>query len=278
MYQRILTELCMNRFEWKGLPDSGDPRNIERNLFYRALAVYFHDEKTGKDLILEGSPYGQLNYNDQPTHFVIGAIGYQGDILSATGSKPDCVPIWANYMRLPDLDIVMEYSYLLAELHTTIGINSRNARQTKVMQADQNGRFSAANINRMIDEGQSVIPVNAPLGEMFTVLDLGINPLILEQLPLLKTRIWSECMTMLGIDNSNQDKKERLVSDEVQANNGQIEASRRVNLNARQEAAARINDRFGTNISVDYYTEVGPEDQESEEDDASVHDGTMESN
>src|SRR5690606_31619781 len=82
------------------------------------------------------------------------------------------------------------------------------------------------------------------------------NPDHIEKLSIVRARLWNECMGLLGINNSNQDKKERLVSDEVKANDDQVSSSRRVNLNARQDAAEHINSVYGLNISVDYYSEI----------------------
>ena len=57
-------------------------------------------------------------------------------------------------------------------------------------------------------------------------------------------------MTFLGVNNANMDKRERLVDDEVQANNEQVQASEDVFLKARKDACKLINEMFGTNISV----------------------------
>lgn len=57
-------------------------------------------------------------------------------------------------------------------------------------------------------------------------------------------------MTLLGINNGNQDKKERLVADEVSVNNEQVVAARGVALHSRQMAAEEINRRYQLNVSV----------------------------
>jgi hypothetical protein len=67
-----------------------------------------------------------------------------------------------------------------------------------------------------------------------------------------KHNLWNEVMTYLGIGNAKQDKKERLVADEVAANDEQIESSREVMLKARQLACDKINNMFNLSISVDY--------------------------
>lgn len=63
-----------------------------------------------------------------------------------------------------------------------------------------------------------------------------------------KNMVWNEAMTFLGIDNANTDKKERLVENEVTANNGQVEASRYIMLNARRQACKQINEMFAEEL------------------------------
>ena len=57
-------------------------------------------------------------------------------------------------------------------------------------------------------------------------------------------------MTFLGVNNANMDKRERLVTNEVEANNQQVQASEDVMLKARERACKLINKMFGTNIKV----------------------------
>jgi hypothetical protein len=128
----------------------------------------------------------------------------------------------------------------------------------KFVVSNEQQKLSTTNINRAITEGQNGIQVAGPLQdlEFVKVLDLGVNPDNIEKLHILRTRMWNECMGLLGIDNANQDKKERLVSAEVDANSDQTSMHRFVNLNARRMACEQINKVFDDlNVSVDYYTE-----------------------
>lgn len=68
----------------------------------------------------------------------------------------------------------------------------------------------------------------------------------------LKTQIWNEALTYLGISNINIQKKERLITDEVVRNQGGTIASRYSRLKARRQACEEINKMFGLNISVSY--------------------------
>jgi hypothetical protein len=109
---------------------------------------------------------------------------------------------------------------------------------------------------RQIAEGQDVIFGTDALdmGGTVEVLDLGIDPMNLPNLMIARSKLWNECMGLLGINNANQDKKERLVAAEVGANDDQVQASRNVALNARQTAAAQISKLYGITVTVDFKT------------------------
>ena len=85
----------------------------------------------------------------------------------------------------------------------------------------------------------------------FTVLKTDA-PYVADKLYQLKTQIWNEALTYLGISNINITKKERLITDEVTRNQGGTIASRYSRLQARREACKKINEMFGLDIWCDY--------------------------
>jgi hypothetical protein len=265
MYERILGELAMNRFQWTGFPDYVDLRFIELTLHQYGLVVVFKDTGTtirpGTDRIfaLRGTPTGQRTITDNPVSFTLTGPGMNQRFQGVQLSSRLCVPIWSNYFRQTDWDIISIYSRKLAKIDRTIDINMDSARRTKVLVYDENTRLTAENLNRQINEGQPTVRVKYDIGSMMQALDLGVEPKSLETLSVLRARIWSEAMGLLGINNANQDKKERLVESEVDANVDQVENMRRVNLNARQYACMQMQKMFPEelgNVSVDYFTTI----------------------
>lgn len=270
MYYRILVELCVNRFKWEGLPRDIDVRFMELTLFNHGLSVFFKDPEYNRFMALQGASSGQVNMQGNPTMFTVVGPNYRGRRLRAVDhviydkasddfvtKGVECVPIWSNYLRVPDLDIVLIYASKFAELDRTIEINSKNARRSKVIVVDENSNLSLTNIVRQLDEGSPLIKIGRQMmdGEL-SALDLGVHPDSIEKLHILKQRLWNECMTYLGIKNANQDKKERLVADEVDANAEQVESTRAVNLNARRHAAEQMNELYGLNVHVAYHTDA----------------------
>lgn len=253
MYMRVLTELSVNRFKWYGLPESVDPRFLELTLFYRCLSVFYYEPETGEYAALQASPVGGFNYMDNPKQFRT----YGNDFPGRTMSNRVCVPIWGNNLRIPDLDIVQVYASDMADIHRTLQINTVNTRHNKVAVSNEDTRLSVRNILRQIQEGQQVVETNMDLDEVVQTIDLGIHPDLNMNTSILKARIWSEALAMMGINGSNQDKKERLVEAEVGANNEQVFAARAVSLNARKRAADEINRKFTElEISVEYNEDI----------------------
>lgn len=280
MYNRIFSELAANRFKWYGMPDTVDVRYMEMSLLYTALSLFYWDTDYNKFMALRATPQGFPNIMDNPTAFTVVGNNhkFKGKVVNANNA----VPIWGNYLRAPDTDIIAIYSHRLAELDYTIEINSLNARRNKVILTSDNTRLSGQNISQQMEEGVNGIQINAtgPLADLEFVkaLDLGINPDSLEKLSILRARIWNEAVGMLGIDNANQDKKERLVATEVDANNDQTSMMRYVNLNSRRMAADSINKRYGIDakpvngrtplterVWVEYNTEVDKQAQQAAE-------------
>jgi hypothetical protein len=245
MYMRHLTELCANRFKWVGMPDSVDERYLELTLFYRGGVIFYFDNDVDKYLVQRAANAGPVNHYDNPTFFTISG---NGGLRNKNLGPKDCVPIWANYMRTPDLDIVMMYASKLARIDRTIDITIENMRMTKIIAVPENMRTSATNYMRQVMEGQSVVfgaqGMDA-LKEMITVHDMGIDPMMLPNLQVAKVKLWNECMGLLGINNANQEKKERLVEAEVSANDDQVSAARSIAMNSRLQACNAINAMYG---------------------------------
>ena len=81
-------------------------------------------------------------------------------------------------------------------------------------------------------------------------------PYVSDRLTILKHQILNEFLSLMGIENSNEDKRERLVSNEVASNYGIVEINRNVYLNARREAVEKINRMFGRSIEVYFNSDV----------------------
>lgn len=258
-YRRKLSELAINRFKWFGLPKTVNPRFLETTLFQNALSVFYFDRDTRVNsfMALAAGVLGVPNMQDDPTAFRV----YRRPLPSMTLTSAQCVPIWANTARVPDIDMVLYYAHRFADWDTTIEVNGQNARQTKIIASDENSRLTMQNLQRQIVQGEPAIYAvdysdGTSLADRVTTLDLGIDLMGLEKLHIVRNRIWAECMQMLGINANSTEKKERVVEDEVSQNDDMVMTNRSIALNERQAAAERINARYGLKVSVEYKQDI----------------------
>ena len=250
-YVRKLTDWSMSRFKWVGMPDTVDVRFIEKVLFFSGQILFYWDKRYERYLAVRSTVRNYPNMYDNPTSWrTISTPGYDGTILESC----EAVPIYANYTRVPELDIVMLYARRLADLDISLEINARNMRMNKFIVADEGQRLSVTNALNQIEQGNPAIFVNRPfdLKESFQTLDLSIHPDLIETLRTEKNQVWNEACTMLGITNTNKEKKERLVADEATGSDGAVLASRNSVIKPRAEACEQINRMFGLAVSVEW--------------------------
>lgn len=253
MYQRHLTELCINRFKWEGFPEEIDGevlRFLELNTFYRGVTLFHKNKTNNKFFLSRAAGTGPINGYDNPTQWT--TLGMGTGFEQQTLSDDECVPIYCNALRTPDTDVVNLFAMKLANLDRTIELNIKNLRYTKIVTVDESQRLTWANLMRQIEQGDPFVLGTSQLNIPGSVqaLDVGGHPETLPKLLEAKSKLWNECMGLLGLNNANMDKKERLVTDEVSANDEQVMASRNIHLKARKAAADKINAMFGLNVYV----------------------------
>lgn len=266
-YNRLL-ELAINMYEWKNLPDTVDERFLELTLFSDGMAVFFQDDGGLGYLCLQCMIGGELDVYRIP----IDRTAYTTNGYQMRLNNQNSVIIFNNYTHTNSMLDVEMYARRLYEIERTIDVNVKAQKTPLVIRATENQRLTLKNMYMQYDGNEPFIFGDKNL-DMDGIKVLKTDaPYVADKLNILKRQIWNEALTYLGIENSNTEKKERLVSDEVTTNLGGVEAQRFCRLNARRQAAKAINEMFGLNISVDFrqetqtvtHTENGNETEETE--------------
>lgn len=259
MYYNRLTELALNMFEWVNLPESVDERFLELSLFSHGMAVYFNDEVMG-NLALNCKIGGDLDVYRIPIRRTAYATnGYQKRL-----TNQDSVIIFNNYTHTNSLLDIEMYATRLYEIERAIDVNVRGQKTPNIVRATESQRLTMLNLYMQYDGNEPFIFGDNNLDmDAIKVLKTDV-PFIADKLNLLKRQIWGEALTYLGIENNSSDKKERLITKEVNSNLGGVEAQRFCKLNARRQAVKKINKMFGTNIEVKFREEPVPEKEKEE--------------
>ena len=239
-------------FEWKNLPSSIDARYLEIALFYDGASIYFNDEVMGNTCL-------SMIYN--------GEFGIYGEPVSRRAfsrynnyqkelSKEESVIIWNNMDRTPTYPIIELFARRLYNIDRSIDVNV-NAQKTPVLvRCNEKQRLTLKNAYKEMDGNSPVIYADKDFDpDSISVLTTGA-PYVSDKLYELKTNIWNEALTYLGIPSANVMKRERMIKDEVLRGLGGTLANRYSRLSERQVAVDKINRMFGTNIEVGIREEI----------------------
>ena len=263
-YLERLTELSISMFNWKNIPDTIDPRFIELKLFENGQVVYFEDEVIG-DLCLDCMISGRLDVYGIP---MLRRAYSPYNNYQKTLKPSNSVIIYNNMLRTNSILAVKMFARRLYNLDRIIDVNA-NAQKTPVMvRASEKQRLAMLNLYKEYDGNAPFIFGDKNL-DMNSLTALKTDaPYVADKIYQLKTEIWNEALTYLGISNINVAKKERMITDEVTRNLGGTIASRYSRLESRRQGAEKINKMFGRNIEVEYREDFQPVDVEREIDEA----------
>lgn len=262
-YFDMLVNIAMSSIEWNGLPEADstkeligvDERFLELTLLTNGSALYFKDEVLG-ELCLPCTIGGKLNVYQIPVIRRAYATNGYNNILNENNS----VIIYNNMTHQNGVVQLEVFAKRLYNLDRIIDVNA-NAQKTPVLiKCDEKERLSLKNLYKEFDGNAPFIFGDKGLNpsSCFTVLKTDA-PYICDRIYELKTHIWNEALTYLGVANTNVTKKERLIKDEVQRGLGGVLANRYSRLSERERACKAINKMFGTNISVRYRDEIEEE-------------------
>lgn len=248
-YYDRLTDIGLNCFKWKNLPEGVDERFLELTLFETGMAIFFFDDAMQKYLGLTTMIGGRLNVYRIPIKRTAYATnGYHNDKLTENNS----VLIFNNRIHTPSKLDVEIFSQRLYNLDRTIDVNVNGQKTPVAILCDENERLTMKNLYMQYEGNQPFIFGGKDLDvKGITAINTGA-PYVADKLYDLKTQYWNEALTYLGVPNISTTKKERMITDEVQKTMGGVFASRLSRLNARKEACEQINKMFGLNVSVEF--------------------------
>lgn len=261
-YYNRLTELSIAMFKWTGVPDTLDIRFLELILFGDGMAVFFKDDDIGY-LALRCMIGGHLNLYQIPDE----RTAYASNGYNMPLNEKNSVIIFNNKLHTNSVLTVENFARRLWNLDRTIDINC-NAQKTPVLiSCDETQRLTLKNVYMQYEGNYPVICGDKNLNpNSLKVLSTGA-PYVADKLYMLKTQIWNEALTYLGISNVNMTKKERLITDEVIRNQGGVIANRNSRLKERQWACEQINRMFGLHMWVEFDDDVVLTDDEDYEKD-----------
>lgn len=245
----LLWNKAISLFEYEGLPESVNRDYLETILMSRGNAVWIKDND-GLLRALYGAAYGFDCYMFPTTTEIANPV--LGDLRGTF--HVDAVWMRNNIYALPIQDKIFEYSMQLAQLDTNLKVNLDNLKTATVFNVENDKQaLQIKDIYKRIVSGEPGIIVSDNLDLLsenkFEVFSNNIQYLGTQFLADRRTII-NDFLTLFGINNISLEKKERLITGEVDSNDQELEINKYYWLKPRQDAIAEVNKIFGTNIKV----------------------------
>ena len=263
-----LRSVAMSAFEWTGLDELGiDSRYVEFCLLNWGMGGFFElREGTGSYAFAQATPMSRLNLYWNPNKVKLmpanGTIGwtrhawYWAERLGKPGAivhKPNAVVLWDNIDRTPILPMLEGFARRLDNIDRKIDININAQATPYIMDVDERQRQDAINLYSQITGNEPMILANRNRSELLQPQILNLEaPFVADKMDDELTKIWYRALTMLGVDNTNTEKRERMIDAEATSNNEDIMLMRRSRLATRRRFCQQVRERFGVDIGVKY--------------------------
>lgn len=237
--------IALNQFKWNNLPTGITETHLERLLYRFGKAIFFKNPK-GSFMCLEAQDGEGMNVYGMPTSY--RAIGYN---FNKKFNVDDCVIIENNKLRLPTQPFIRFYAGKLTEIERTADVNVKACKTPVIFACDDKDVLTFKQIFQKVDGNVPAIFADRGLNiDAISAYDTKVKFLGNELADYKKT-VENELLTFLGQNNPAVDKRERLLTDEVNSNNELIESFFDLQLEARKRACEEINTLFNLSISVE---------------------------
>lgn len=251
-FEARLIDLAIGRFNIKNLPKEIYEPYVIRNLILRNEVLFFKDDIADEYVCYEFTQDGaKLSKYMQPlerrVQFPNGATYHLTD--------KDSVIIKGSLSGTHILPIIKQYARKLYVISRTIDINVHSMRTPTIILCDDNERLSFENLFKQYEGFAPVIKGSKDLDlSNITALNLNTSP-VFNDLYQLQQNIWNEYLCFIGVSAVNTQKKERLISSEVENSLGGNYVERNNFCSAIKRGLTEVNEMFGLDLRLMFCNE-----------------------
>lgn len=251
-----LLNICISMFDYENLPPMLPQREIELNLILTNHCVVFQDSKN--QLITASTNIFGFDVYYNPTDAMYANPNLRYKKLSI---GQNCEIIYNNNLKdnvnfIPSdgslKSFIYRYSRMLADVESTINIYTVNSRLTSYPVASNDKvANSIKSFFKKVKSGKNAVISDDAIIQEFRNVDInrtslkdGINDLL-----IARDKILEQFYRDIGVRMYNP-KKAQVTEDEIEVNNQLLLISKEDMLKEREEGVNRVNDMFGTSITV----------------------------
>lgn len=253
-FQRYLLQQAQSVFKWT-IPDNWDMDYFLNVLYVWGYGAVVKTDKFG--VIFQGCGLRGYDIYYQPTHAIITNPLLTGILEPRIHEECEIIKLQPDHGGIYDL--VSYYGDLMALTAESLGVNLLNSKFSYVFGATN--KAGAESLKKLYDNIASGEPAVFADKQLFgpdgklavnlltqNVAQNYIGDKLLEAIRKIEIEFFSR----IGIPSANTDKKERLITDEVNANNVETYALTSIWMDTLNDCIKRVNNMFDLNISVEF--------------------------
>ena len=261
LYRREMVSLAENVFGFKKLPEFIDVAYLNKTLLKQGSIAFFKDEVLGV-IALPYDVIGSLDIYGRPKTIMVRA--FNGRYFRKL-NEGEFVIMYDNNGRYSIYLDILQMAERIAMNKRTIDINVIQQRTPRIWKTSQDKKKTVEDLINDIDGMQeNVIAYDSLDIEDMNVV-LAPAPYVADKIDAHLDKEWAEFYRLIGIANLTEQKKERLIRDEMSASLGGTIASRFSRFEPRKHAIDLINKKWGLDIEVSYYDGEPTTEKEVEE-------------
>ena len=249
-WRKVLYNKIINMFNWTGF--DFPQKEIELITLSRGFSAIV--KQHGKIFVTDGSIFGVTEYIDEATHFTFTNPKLGSGIREI---NKDCVIINNTSLRMDMIQFIERYACMLAHADLSLQAVLINSRTSGVLTAPNTQVKNSITTwyNSLVDGYTMAIVDEQSLESLVNAEGLRN---ISTQYPAstdikdfveVQANIIKQFFNEIGIRVSTE-KRERLITDEVNSDESMLIFNIDDMLKQRQDACKKINEIFGLNVSV----------------------------
>lgn len=253
-FRRYLFQKAISVFKWD-LPETWNRDYFLYVLYAWGYIGIVETDKYGV-ICQAGVPYGYDIYY-QPTNLIITNPLLKGSLQPRIGRECTVFKLQPDWGGINDL--VNYYADMMALCAETASVNLLNSHLSFVFPAKD--KTEAETYKKLFDRvsgGEPCVVIDKQLfkedgSQTWSAFQQNIGQnYIVDKILADMRKVEAMFDTDIGIPNANTDKRERLITDEVNANNIETITRCELWLEELKKAAKLTNSMFGTDISVNW--------------------------
>lgn len=255
-YYDKLMKMIYTIFKFDNVPPYWNMPYFKEKLFNRGVLAVV-DTSAGV-LPLECS-YDGINIWGMPVYFNINNV-VLGNLRGKIGEDGELIyfsVVENTYKSM--VQLVDRYASLLANIDGSLNTTLINSRIAQVFEANSNSQLKVMEkVYDQISNGKPAVFVRKNGEEPFehAIFNNVKNTYIGNDLIITKQSIFNEFKSEIGINNSNTQKKERLITSEVKNNKEELNSNIYEWYYNLSDCINKVNAMFKLNISVSFNEDV----------------------